>query len=722
MRWGTIRGLWLLAALLVAPPVAAQETAPAEEVLLLADEVTYDRELGVVTARGNVEISRGERIVHADTVSYNQKSGVVSATGNVSLTDEDGNTVFADYAELTKDFRTAAVASLGLLLSDQSRLAAASAERSDGNLNVLNRAVYSPCKLCAEDPTRPPLWQIKAVRVVYDQGKHRITYRDAWMEIFGVPVIYTPYFSHPDPTVKRETGLLTPRFGFSDKLGVYTQLPLFVVIDPDKDLTLAPIVSIGEYPVLFGEYRQRFVDGALRIAASGTLSDEDDSDAGLSEGEFRGHIDATGRFDVDENWRWGFDIQRATDKTYERLFDFSDERNLTTRAFAEMFDGRNYASFQGSVAQGTRDSDENDEAPIVAPLVDYNFVSEPVWSGSYFTFDADAMVLSRIEGRDSRRLSVAGGWRLPYTSSWGDVTTFSASVRADLYSFNDVLPGSNDSNPAGPTKDGVEVRFFPQAAVDWRYPWARDHDGWQEVIEPVVSFVAAPNNSNDDDIPNEDSLDIEYDDTNLFDANRFTGLDVLDTGQRVNYGLRWSFLGDDGGYASAFVGQSYQINDNLLFGAGSGLDQNFSDIVGSVQLSPHEYFDMLYRFRFDADSLTAQRNELLLQAGPPVLNLGLSYAFLSEESDPGTTFGDREEIFAKLSSQFTENWSGFIAGREDIESNRVLSYGFGLRYQDECFDIRTSVAREQYRDEELDPNWKVLFSVAFKNLGTLGAE
>ncbi len=719
---------WLLASVLACVLMAlagtgrAQdptEPAPTDEipVLLLADEVTYDRDLGVVTARGNVEISRGDRVLHADTVSYNENARTVTASGNVSLTDENGNTVFADHVELTEDFKEAAIESIRLLLADQSRLAAASGTRTGGAVNEFNYAVYSPCELCPKDPTRAPLWQIKAVKVTYNEAEHIVEYEDAWLEFFGVPLIYTPYFQHPDGTVKRASGFLVPKFGYDDDLGVHMETPYFWAIAPDKDLTISPIISTNEYPVLYGTYRQRVEDGRFAIAASGNFADENVPDVGLNDGDFRGHIDAFGRFDVDRNWRWGFDLERATDKTYERLFDFSNERTLTSRAFAEMFDRRSYASFQSYAFQGTRANDINDETPIVAPLMDYSYVSEPVALGSYFTFDANGMALSRIEGRDVQRVSVNGGWRMPYTSSWGDIYTLSATMRGDVYSFNDFDPNSDDPNPPGPTEEGVSARLFPQVSAEWRYPFVRDHEGWQEVVEPIAALTAAPNKSNFGDVPNEDSLDIEFDETNLFDPNRFVGLDRVDTGQRATYGLRWTFITDEGGYGSLFLGQSYQFNDNVNFDTGSGIEDHLSDIVGSVQLSPIEEFDLLYRFRIDANSLSPRRNEVLVGAGPPLLRLDLSYAFLSQEADPNTEFGDREEIAGTLGSQFTDNWSGFIAGRHDIESDRTLSYGIGIEYEDECFEIRASIEHEEYQDQERDPDWKVLFSIGLKNLG-----
>ena len=727
MTRGWIRWIALACGLLLAAPVHAQklpkQSGPPPRdvpVLLVADEVTYDRELGVVTARGHVEISQGDRVVHADTVSYNEKSRNVTASGNVAITDAEGNTSFADYVELSGDLKEAAGRGIRMLLNDNSRLAAASGTRTGGSVDTFDHAVYSPCNLCAKDPTRPPLWQIKAVKVTYDHTKHEIQYQDAWLEMFGVPVVYTPYFSNSDGTVKRDTGFLGPKFGVSGKLGFHVQEPFYWNISPDKELTIAPIFSTNEYPVLYGEYRQRVENGEFDIAASGNIANNNDASAGLEKGDFRGHITGYGRFDVDDNWRWGFDLNRATDRTYERLFDFSGDRTLTSRGYAEMFDGRNYASIQGYTFYGTRSTDINSQQPIVAPLVDYSYVGDPVVLGSYFTFDGDAMALSRVEGRSDRRVSVGGGWRLPYTSPLGDVYTIAATARADIYSFNGFDPHDPDNIDPVNGKSDVVGRFFPQISAEWRYPFARDHDGWQEVIEPIAQLVASPNKANFGHIPNEDSLDVEFDDTNLFDPNRFAGLDKVDTGQRATYGLRWSFLTDDGGYASAFVGQSYQFNDNVNFTTGSGLENHLSDIVGSVQVSPIEDFDMLYRFRYDANTLKPRHEEVLLSGGPALLHLDLSYAFLAEGADPNTTFGSRQEVAALISTHFADYWTLFAATRYDVESDRVLNYGGGVQYEDECFDIRVSLERDEFQDQEQSPQWKALFTIGFKNLASFG--
>jgi LPS-assembly protein len=713
------RGIFFALALLSATMAnsRAQDRPDESPILLTADQVTYDEELGIVTASGNVEVAQGGRVLQADTLTYNERAKTVTASGNVALLEPSGDVLFADYVELTDDLEEGIVENIRLLMADRSRAAAARGIRTSGNRTVLEKAVFSPCELCPEDPTRAPLWQIKAVRVVHDQEEKTIEYQDAWMEIFGVPIAYTPYFSHPDPTVDRKSGFLSPTLGLSDTLGFNFRTPYYINIAPDKDATVTPLVTTRQSVVLLGEYRQRFNDGEIELGGSGTVAERDGKGS-----EFRGHIDSFGRFDIDEHWRWGFDANRATDKTYLRFYDFDSDPILTSRAFTEGFYDRNYASIEALAFQGTRSFDNNEESPIITPLANYHFISEPDPYGGHFTADANFLVLSRIEGRDSRRLSLVSGWTRPYVAPAGDIYRFGASLQSDVYWVDGVDPDSDQQDPTGDTFSGVEGRLFPQAFLEWRYPFVRHGETLDQVVEPIASVVVGPNNGNPDRIPNEDSLDIEFDDTSLFRPNRFTGRDRVDTGQRINYGLQWSGYGRGDGYAEVFLGQSYQLDDSTEFPKGSGLEDNLSDIVGRLEASPHRYLDLLYRFRFSAEDLDPQRNEVRLRAGPPVFNLSLSYAYLNADATASEEFDDREEISGVIRSRLTENWSAFVTGRRDIAASRTLSYGGGVGYADDCFDIRLTFRRNFYRNAEIEPETAILLTVGFKYLGAFGAQ
>ena len=714
----------LLAALAALPlshgPRAQEAPAPEVPALISADQITYDQNLGIVTASGNVEISQNNRVLLADSVSVNLKTNVVTASGNISLLEPSGDVIFADYAELTNDLQEGFIRDIRVLLSDRSRLAAVAGLRTGGNKTVFSKAVFSPCELCREDPTKAPLWQLKALKVEHDQEDQMIRYWDAWLEFSGVPVFYTPYLEHPDPTVKRKSGLLAPTFGSSDVLGTLYQQPYFWAISKDKDLTIAPFVSTEQGAGLSTRYRQLFPKGQIDLQTSGTVGDRVGSDGKLEENSFRGHVDGTARYDINRIWRVGLDAQRATDDTYLRVYNFSSARTLTSRAFAEGFDGRDYFSANSYLFQGLRATDDVSESPIILPMLDYNYMSDPGVAGGKYGVDANLLALFRRDGRDSRRLSVGLGWELPYTSPMGDQYKLMARVQGDGYWVNGVNPGSDAADPTGRTKNALVGRLFPQLALQWRYPWVRHSETMQQVIEPVVQAVLAPNGSNPGEIPNEDSLDFEFDDTNLFSLNRFTGLDRVDPGSRMDYGLKWSAMGQAGGYSSIFLGQSYRLKEDAVFAPGSGLDDNLSDLVGRVEINPIPEVDLRYRFRIDEENLQARRSELDLRLGPPLLKLNVNYFFV-DAVGRSDEFGDREELNWQLNSQLTRYWSAFGGQRLDLVAEETRQVRVGLAYQDECFLFRVVAQRNFFSDREIEPEDSIFFSVVFKHLGGLSS-
>jgi LPS-assembly protein len=721
-RW--LRGWILAVALFWAPASFGQNLAASKApVLIAADQVTYDRDLGVVVASGHVEVSQENRILKADTLTYNERQKTVSATGNVALVDGSGNVAFADYMDLSDDLKNGVIQNIRMLLADKSRMAAATGRRV-GPVDELTKALYSPCKPCAADPLRPPLWQLKADRVVHDNTEHTIVYHNAWMEIFGLPVFYTPYFSTPDPTVKRKSGLLAPRFGSSSELGQFFQLPYYWVTGPDSDLTFDPIIATNVKPVLSGQYRQRLENGKFQISGSATISDVSTTDGNgittTQQDQLRGHIFANGQFDLNNNWRAGFDINRESDLGYLQNYGFpyNFNRSLDSTVYVEGFDGRSYASARAYSYQGLRDTDVNSQTPIVAPQINYNLVSEPGKAGAYWTIDANAMSLSRIEGRDSRRLSAKLGWTLPYTAPAGDIYKLTASLRADAYWVNGVDPSSNNPAPTGNTENGFAGRIFPQLTFDWRYPFVRKAAGVSQVFEPIFSASIAPSGGNNPSlIPNEDSLDFQFDETNLFSADRFTGLDQVDNGQRVSYGFKYSVYGNSGGHSSLMLGQSYQFNDNNAFSAGAGQTRQLSDIVGAIDVSPSSVLDFLYRFQIQTQTMSFLRQELGLHVNTQRVQFGIDYAFLDGSINDGSAIGQQQEFNAFARAKINENWSIFANGRQDLESNQTLEYGGGVSYQNECITLQLLGSRSNYTTNEVSPDTRFLLVISFKNLG-----
>lgn len=709
----------VLAGAVVGQGRAQQVSQPAERptsrAVLSADEITYDDESGIVIADGNVEIAHGERLLLADRVRYDQSVDSIVASGNVTILEPDGDVIFADYVELSDELREGVIENIRILLLDNSRFAANGARRIGGRRTIMRRGVFSSCDVCPGDESQPPLWQLKAGTIVHDQESQDVSYTNAWLEFAGVPVLYTPYLTHPDPTVERRSGLLTPLLGSSTEFGGFARVPVFWAITPSVDVTFEPILATKKPSVMALEFRQHVDSGVYELSGSVTQADRETGDPlnpVVEPDVWRGHLFGTGRFDINDNWRWGFDVERASDRSYLDQYDFfgQPENVLTTNPYVEGYFGRSYVDGNAFVYQDVRGPFAV-EQPLVLPDIDYEFVGEADSIGGRWSFDMNGRTTSRDSGPNTRRLIVKGGYFIPTQTNFGLLTTFSASVRADGYHMDKVVIDGVEENNV------QEGRVIPRLAVESRLPFVRGTGGVRQLIEPAVAVVLAPGTGNPTAIPEEDSVAIELDDTNLFSEDRIPGDDRIDTGQRIVYGLKGGLYGERGGRLIAFFGQSYRWSEDDPLALASDIEEGYSDYVGRLEIVPNRYMDLLYRFRLSEANFEPLRNELGLTIGPPALRLTGDYVFIASEASAGA-FPDREQVTAELSSQLTDFWSVSARTRRDLTSDGgPLEYDGRITYEDECFRFDTIYRRQFTESVGVDPGTRISFQFVFKSLG-----
>ena len=708
--------LVLLSALLVlALPARALDLGEGQ-VLLIADRVEFDAEEDVLIASGNVQVTRGERRLLADTLRYHQDTDQMEAEGNVALLEPTGDTLFADRVTLSGDLREGVASQLRARLVDDSLIAAEGGRRIAGNRTELDRAVFSPCPLCP-DSSAPPLWQISARRVIHDQAAQDVYYNHAFFELFGVPVFYTPFFMHPDPTVRRRSGFLVPTFGSDSALGLSVGVPYYFALAPNYDVTLAPIFYTQENPVLTAEYRHLLPSGSFEFfgsATNGSKPIEEEGEPQPSGNTFRGAIDGEGRFRLNRGWRWGFDLSAASDDTYLERYNFSNENVLNNRLYAERYWERDFVTVNAYGFQGLREDDDQGLIPIALPQAHVHLTSDPKLWNSRFTFNSDVLALTRFDGLDTRRVSSTGAWILPWQSLIGDRYELRLDVRGDFYqtegdpeTFED-----NGSNTAG--------RVIPRATLHWGWPWIGEAFGGSHVIEPVAMASAAGDGHNSGDIPNEDSQDFEFDDSSLFEPNRFPGLDRVQGGSSIAYGMRFGTYTDRQLFSGLF-GQAYAFDKDVEFDPSTGLDEDLSDFVGRVDLTPADWLNIYYRFRLDRNDLTFVRNEVGALTGPPRVRLNVGYLML--EDDPALqSLREREEIRGGISLGVSDSLSLRATGRYDLANDRTVSWQLGGVYTHPCLQIIAGVERRNTSNRDADDSTTFSVRLTLKYLGEIGAE
>ncbi|MHA1540262.1 MAG: LPS-assembly protein LptD [Alphaproteobacteria bacterium] len=693
--------LSLMIAVCFTYPVFAQDNE--QPIQFSSDRFNYNEKTGAYIAEGNVELKQSGRTLTADKVIYNQEKDTVKAYGNVSITDQAGREVTADEISLDSQFKNALIQKIQIKLGKNARLSARSAKREAGKRSELEGASFSPCRICTEKGHTEPIWKVKASRVIHDEVAQDITYHHAWMEFFGTPVLYVPYFFHPSPEVKRRSGFITPTFSQTEDKGLIFSAPYFLEIDDYSDITIEPILVSKKGGILASEFRQRFSFGEIDILGSvGKLDDDDEN-----ESTWRGHILSSSRFDLTESWQAGLNINRTSHRVYPKDYGFSGADILTSKAYVEGRWDRSYAEIAAYRFQGLRSTDDANEMPKVQPLMTYQWFSDISESGGVFEVETDWRSIERDEGIDTHRYSLKTAWTQPYISPLGDVYTLDLNVQGDAV----LIRNNNDE------KWQDETRIMPQASLNWRFPLLKEYESSYWILEPSISLTWAEDDDNGNAFPNEDSLGFVFDDTNLFARNRFSGDDRVTGGSRADYGVHVNYAEDAGQAVSAFIGQSYRLSGrDEFFDENSGLRDERSDIVGKFHYTPGSYADFLYRFRFNKEDFSATRNDISMSFIQESFWLNADYIYRVGQQDL-TTQEDREQISGVMGVKMTEYWSVSANTVRSLEDHATRSAGIEFIYGDECLNFSLGMDRRFTKDRDLEQEDKIYLKVSFRNLG-----
>ena len=600
--------------------LAGKKDGEKDRLLVQAKELVYDSKNEVVIANGDAQVYYQGRVLEADRVTYNQKDKRVFAEGRVRMTEADGTVSHADRLELTDDFKTGFIDSLKTDTTDKTHMSAPRVERVDGD-SVFDKGMYTACDACKDDPTKPPLWQVRAKRVIHKNDEQTLYYEEATLELFGMPVAYLPYFSAPDPSVKRKSGWLTPHYITKDKLGFGIATPYFYVINPSADLTVIPTFMTKQGLLMDVEYRQRLVNGAFSIRTAGIWQTDPAAfpaaPYGAGNHTFRGSIDSAGEFWLNEKWRFGWDVGFATDKFFSQDYT-APNPNLSANYFRERTSqlylvgqgDRSYFDLRSYYFQGLSAYDRQEQQPVVAPSLDYNKTIDirPEASsglGGQIELDVNLTTISRqaavfesatTQLRDSTyglystcstfdrtncmlrgmageytRATAGATWKRQFIDGAGQVWTPFAFAnlngswlsldKTGTYYAGSSLIGRNADQMTflGNSTDTFRGRALTGVGMEYRLPLMARSSGMTHIIEPIAQVILRPDEVTDRALVNEDAQSLVFDDTNIFAISKFSGYDRFEGGLRANYGAQYTARFDSGGYANFLFGQSYQM-------------------------------------------------------------------------------------------------------------------------------------------------------------------
>lgn len=747
------------------------------QMLVQASEINYDYNNQQVSAVGNVQIYYNGATIEADKVVYDQRTKHLHAEGNARITEADGKITYGDVIDLTDDYRDGFVDSLRLETADQTRMAAARANRSGGNYTVFESGVYTACEPCRDDPRKPPLWQVKAARIIHDQSEKMIYFESARIEFFGVPLAYMPYFSTPDPTVKRKSGFLMPFISSSTTYGFAVDTPYYLALAPDYDMTISPRAMSKQGALLQGEWRQRFEDGSYTIRAAGVDQLNRSYFAGTDgDRTFRGSAETTGRFNLSPQWVWGWDGVLVSDPTFfndykirtlqQKSTDLVNTFGQTEGVSQLLLSGRGERSYFDARTihfTGFTTADQQAALPNIHPVVDYeNVWKSPIFGGEV-GYNVNSTTLSRqnasfdaisqsavvtgscttasadpaqktpanclLRGTPGlySRFSAETYWRTKYIDSFGQVFTPFVSVRGDAAAVSvDNQPGVSNYISTG---ESEVMRAMPTVGLDYRYPFIGVSSWGTQTIEPIAQVIARPNESSIGKLPNEDSQSLVFDDSNLFKVDKFSGWDRVEGGGRANVGLQYTAQFNRGGSVNVLFGQSYQlfgtnsfaVGDATNTGLGSGLDKTASDYVARVAFDPSRIYGFIARFRFDEKDFTLHRLEVEGRANFDRWTLTVMYG--NYDAQPQLGFLERRQgVLGSANVKLDANWSLYASARYDLEHEKISQSRIGLGYMDDCFILGLNYITDYtYSTSVPVPNHTVMLQIGLRTLGGVQA-
>jgi LPS-assembly protein len=719
------------------PAAAAPPAPPPDDGLsgdgfyLEADQLAQDQAAGKVTATGHVIARYEGRTVRAAELTYDSATGLVTASGGVTLINPDGSAEFSQTAVLDRGmtqgvataFSTRLKAQPGQVGAGEVTISAATAVRRSPTFTELNEVLFTPCPVCAKNPT--PTWSIRARTAVEDRKREIVYFRNAIIEVHGLPVFYMPVAWQVDPSVNRKSGLLEPTITTSGTRGFSWEQPYLQVISPSEDVVISPQFNTKVNPFLNVDWRKRFYSGAIDVRAGYTYDQDFDSHGSkFGPDTSRSYILAKGLFAIDNNWQWGFTAERVSDPLIFDKYDVSDtfverglygvdDRRLISQIYTTRQDQNSYLSVAAISVQGLRATDIDSTIPTIAPLIEAHYEPSQAIFGGRLRIDASGVVLNRDQspsdptqpGIDSRRGTINADWQRSYIFSSGLRLDPFIQGRADFYSLSNL--------PAPYAKTADITRAFGTAGLDISYPFVKRSGPVTYLLEPLAQIALSPDTQQDPRIPIEDSVDFELDSTNLFQVNKSPGFDLYEGGQRFNLGGRATALWDAGQNLSLLVGRSFRLKPDPNLPLRSGLTTTASDWIFAAEGSPLKGVSFFSRWRMDSATFSLNRLEVGVDVTTGRMYGSLRY--LEEAED--TTGAPVKDLDFSWQYMFTQHWGVAAYGAREFTSGAWRDRQVGLVYRDDCLRVEVLYHEDDTFNSTLGPSSGITLRLSLATSG-----
>jgi LPS-assembly protein len=638
--------------------------------ILLADSIELDAQ-GNLIAQGNVDIVYKEQRLKAPKVVYIKDKNILIMDMGATLTDENGSSFIAETAELDQQLLNGIINGANLVLKQQIQMRADILERENGFNTNLTNVKATACFSC-DNPI--PIWQIRAKSGNHDIEKQQLIFQNAHIRVFDIPVFYVPYLRLPEPRVKRMRGFLVPRTKQNSLLGFGLELPYFLPMGQDRDITISPLIS-QETKTLKLNYRQAFDEG--RIVANLAAS----KDTVFSE-KLRGRFQSNGDFNLPNDYRLYYDFTIVSDNSYVSDYDYPPLDRIASRISVNKTQ-----KLQHQEANLVYYHSLFDDYGVLPAIINFNhydkYIKVPTLQGDFrvstILHNNFRSSQKNIYGRDIRRLNTSLGWSNSYKTNQGIRIELGSQIRFDSYLTRQDTRFKNEENTV--SADGLITVGWPMIRHD-----ILQH---QDILEPVLQFAISK--QEDLRLPLEESTYSELDEGNLISLSRFPARDRFEKDARGAIGLKWLRKFKSGSKLDISLGQVFRQNEEEDFNTGSGLNSKVSDYLLSAKYMAQKGFSIAGRTLLDPN-ISPNRIEALATYAWDRVSLSTGFSFLPKSISQERK-NDISELRLATIYQFDDVWRYTTGVRYDLSNDRTAEVSIGILFDNECTNVAFTAKR-----------------------------
>jgi len=644
------------------------------DIEITADKIEVLNNGNKIKATGNILIQTKDYLSSTDNLIYDKSKEMVKTSGNIIIKDKLENYYYFDKFISDKDFSKASGTNTKIRLNDGSRIVGKSFIRTDSNINQINNAIYTPCLQKNYITESCPGWKLSAKKVVHDVEKQNIYYEGATLSILNVPVLYSPFFSHPDPSVKKRSGLLMPSISSDNNLGTTFSIPYFFNLSSNYDVTLTPSIQSKADDYYSINYRHLTKNHQFNIDSS---ISSDESNTGTKNHVFiNGEVkNPFGKFD--------YKIQTSNNDTYLRKNYIAQETILTSGLnFTKEMDN-SYLDFSSYIYKHLNNT-SNQKWEYVYPNISYDIYNykDPIY-GLSWKIDNSLLNYKTINKNYEQQLSskiLSDDVHISKKTGLKFVNT----VQNRLIYFNNSV--NNYS----------QLRVFPQLSSKISYPLSKSRNDRTEILEPIVMPILAPHNNytNDQNISS----------SNIFSLNRETSLSQWESGPRINYGINW-LVSNSNLVFNTSLGQSVKAekdNSTKISNYFIGNTLDFGNI-GYIKTD----------ITIDRQDLYLKDNNINSSLNFGKIKLGFDYDY---ETLNKIKTSEQISIGAKLN--FYKHINLIMSARKDLMSDKSIGNAIGLNYENDCLAVNLNYFTDFTAIDDIKNSRGFSINIVLKPFGT----